>query len=449
MRIGGKQHIRRFSMALLALVVAAGTAQAQEVSRRGSWEIAPFLSGWDDSPEFGPNESEAFVDPEKGVMFGTHFGYHWATGLFLESDIGFVPLETQLADGTRGGLDLLLFGLNLGYDIPLSDDFELFGSVGPGVSQWSPESLDSETNLSLNLGAGARWFLTENFGLRFDAKYRLTPSALEGTTAGLGESFPGESLKAWSFGGGVSIRLGGAKDSDGDGVLDPSDACPNTPEGVRVDATGCPFDTDGDLVVDHMDDCPNTPRGASVDAAGCPSDSDNDGVFDGIDQCPNTPQGADVNASGCPIDSDGDGVFNGIDRCANTPRGTEVDVRGCPIPLPEPEPIVVANVLFEVDSSDLDAAARSTLDRAGRELREQQDVTIELDGHTDSTASEIHNQALSEDRAHAVMNYLISNFGISAERFEVQSFGESNPTSDNGTEDGRRRNRRVEVRVTG
>jgi OmpA-OmpF porin, OOP family len=58
-------------------------------------------------------------------------------------------------------------------------------------------------------------------------------------------------------------------DSDGDGVTDDLDRCPDTPRGVAVDAYGCPLDTDGDGVPDYLDKCPDTPRGASVDARGC------------------------------------------------------------------------------------------------------------------------------------------------------------------------------------
>jgi OmpA-OmpF porin, OOP family len=60
-----------------------------------------------------------------------------------------------------------------------------------------------------------------------------------------------------------------ALDSDGDGVPDDKDKCPNTPRGVKVDAFGCPLDTDQDGVPDYLDKCPNTPKGATVDARGC------------------------------------------------------------------------------------------------------------------------------------------------------------------------------------
>lgn len=58
-------------------------------------------------------------------------------------------------------------------------------------------------------------------------------------------------------------------------------------------------------------------------------DSDGDGVYDDIDKCPNTPKGAPVDSVGCPLDSDGDGVYDYLDKCPNTPKGARVDSRGC------------------------------------------------------------------------------------------------------------------------
>ena len=58
-------------------------------------------------------------------------------------------------------------------------------------------------------------------------------------------------------------------DSDGDGVFDPSDACPGTPAGTKVDARGCELDSDGDGVVDSVDRCPATPPATKVDEFGC------------------------------------------------------------------------------------------------------------------------------------------------------------------------------------
>jgi OOP family OmpA-OmpF porin len=128
-----------------------------------------------------------------------------------------------------------------------------------------------------------------------------------------------------------SVFLQKATDTDGDGVYDHQDRCPNTPVGVKVDQTGCPLDRDCDGVLDYRDACPNTPRGVRVDARGCPSDMDGDGVPDYLDKCPGTPMGVSVDRGGCPVDSDNDGVADDKDSCPGTPAGVPVDKFGCSI----------------------------------------------------------------------------------------------------------------------
>ena len=142
---------------------------------------------------------------------------------------------------------------------------------------------------------------------------------------------------------------GVAKDTDGDGVKDRKDECPDTPAGVRVDSKGCPVDTDRDGIVDYLDKCPDVP---GTDVNGC-QDKDSDGVADNVDNCPDVPgiarfkgcpdsdgdgvadsedkcpneKGSD-RFGGCP-DSDGDGVENSKDKCNDTPKGVKVDANGC------------------------------------------------------------------------------------------------------------------------
>ncbi|PZV76029.1 thrombospondin type 3 repeat-containing protein, partial [Algoriphagus aquaeductus] len=127
-------------------------------------------------------------------------------------------------------------------------------------------------------------------------------------------------------------------DSDGDGVTDDLDLCPNTPEGAVVDVNGCSDsqkDTDADGVTDDLDLCPNTPFCTPVDGDGCSDsqkDSDNDGVTDDLDFCPNTPAESEVDENGCSDsqkDTDADGVTDDLDFCPNTPAESEVDENGC------------------------------------------------------------------------------------------------------------------------
>lgn len=187
------------------------------------------------------------------------------------------------------------------------------------------------TTTTLVTGAGVRIGLTPMLLLRAEGVlYPNRGTTLEGTPPDTVR----KKVRFSNFGInlGVSVMLGSKPipDSDGDGVLNNRDRCPNTPPGAQVDGSGCPADNDGDGVVNGVDRCPNTPTGALVDAAGCPRDSDGDNIADGIDKCPNTPAGVLVDANGCPKDSDADGIPDGLDRCSATPKGATVDALGCP-----------------------------------------------------------------------------------------------------------------------
>lgn len=219
---------------------------------------------------------------------------------------------------------------------------------------------------------------------------------------------------------------------------------------------GAPLDSDGDGVLDRADRCPNTPKGARVDAQGCPLDSDNDGVFDGIDQCPDTPAGVKVNARGCPLDSDGDGVPDSRDNCPTVPAPGTAD--GCPpraaaeppapAPVPEapgaPRILTLEGVNFASDSARLNPESMAVLDNAAQTLKEWGEVKVEVAGHTDSVASDDYNQGLSQRRADVVRAYLIKQ-GVPAERLTAKGYGESSPVADNATAEGRGKNRRVEL----
>lgn len=238
-------------------------------------------------------------------------------------------------------------------------------------------------------------------------------------------------------------------DSDGDGVPDGADDCPDTPPGVVVDTRGCPVDSDGDGVPDGIDRCPDTPVGAVVDEYGCPLDTDGDGVPDGIDRCPDTPAGAVVDEYGCTKDSDGDGVPDHLDECPDTPSGVEVDSRGCPLSAPlfteVRTALVLEGVKFELNSATLTPDSRTRLDRVARSLREWPAVQVEVAGFTDSSGAAAYNRKLSDRRANAVRKYLVDQ-GVSASNLVARGYGEDNPIADNGTAEGRARNRRVVLR---
>ena len=102
------------------------------------------------------------------------------------------------------------------------------------------------------------------------------------------------------------------------------------------------------------------------------------------------------------------------------------------------------NVTFATDSSDLNPAFFDVLKSVGKVITEFDQTVVEVAGHTDSTGSEVHNQALSERRSSTVSQYLQSR-NISTQRLITIGLGESMPVADNSQEMGRQSNRRVEI----
>jgi len=118
-----------------------------------------------------------------------------------------------------------------------------------------------------------------------------------------------------------------------------------------------------------------------------------------------------------------------------------------PAPTPAPAPpqkLVLEGVNFDFDKATLRQEDIAIIDRDITSLDEWGNVNIEVAGHTDSRGSDAYNMNLSQQRAEAVRNYLVSK-GIAADRLSARGYGESQPVADNATDEGRFKNRRVEL----
>jgi OOP family OmpA-OmpF porin len=157
-------------------------------------------------------------------------------------------------------------------------------------------------------------------------------------------------------------------------------------------------------------------------------------------------------------DEDNDGVFDRRDRCPDTPANTPVEHHGCPLPQypasVKPESVQsevitlsdAGDVLFAFNQSELTPAAQSKLDSLMPKLQSADVVSIKVIGHTDSVGSDTYNQALSERRASSVAAYLLSQ-GVAPNKLTSEGKGQSQPVADNETEEGRAKNRRVELHI--
>jgi OmpA-OmpF porin, OOP family len=122
--------------------------------------------------------------------------------------------------------------------------------------------------------------------------------------------------------------------------------------------------------------------------------------------------------------------------------GAAVDANGCPLK----GDVVLEGVNFQTNSAELTGDSKPILDKVAQGLREHPHLTVEVQGHTDSTGSAPYNLALSERRAESVRAYLVSQ-GVSASQLSAKGYGETEPIASNKTVVGRRANRRVVMHV--
>ena len=115
---------------------------------------------------------------------------------------------------------------------------------------------------------------------------------------------------------------------------------------------------------------------------------------------------------------------------------------------------LAADVLFDFDSAAIKPAAMASLERAAGIIRDEAQGEVRVEGHTDSKGANDYNQTLSEQRADAIRDWLVSDGGLAEVTFVTAGFGETHPAVPNekndGSDDslGRQRNRRVEIIIT-
>ncbi len=285
-------------------------------------------------------------------------------------------------------------------------------------------------------------------------------------------------------------QYNGCPDRDGDGIIDRNDECPDVP-GLAA-FNGCP-DTDGDGIPDPKDDCPETP--GLTEFNGCP-DTDGDGLRDIDDRCPDEP--GPVSNQGCPeitLMRMGpgntvlakallqDGKFNFEESFEPTEALfwisghysdtitramiTSPDLRGKmafrdpddvfrfpkeaqAVVLTEEEQEVVNkafdNLEFATGKDLIKTDSYVALDGLAELLTKYPGWKLRIEGHTDNVGNAASNLQLSKKRATAVKNYLVKK-GINANRFEVNWYGQTKPIAPNDTEEGRQKNRRVEMTI--
>jgi outer membrane protein OmpA-like peptidoglycan-associated protein len=200
-------------------------------------------------------------------------------------------------------------------------------------------------------------------------------------------------------------------DRDGDGVLDPDDACPDTPG--LPELQGCP-DSDGDGVGDNVDKCPEVP--GPPENEGCPNDKDGDGITDDKDDCPD--QWGTKENNGCP---------------------KFIEVQGDKIVLKQ-------QIHFQTGRSNIEPGSYGILDEIAAVLKQSPKWVVRVEGHTDTVGRHASNMKLSQARAESCMSYLIQQ-GAGSQQLTAVGYGPDKPVASNNTAVGRAQNRRTEFKI--
>ena len=353
------------------------------------------------------------------------------------------------------------YGAGLGVRYRILDDHKGYRFHMPGdnkTGNWrgnywvdATALLTGEDGLKVpgfEVGAGAELSLVEGLQAGPLVKLTLADNMLV-ATLGISFSFardPGES-----------------QDRDNDGFADAADKCPDQAEDKDgfQDDDGCPeADNDNDGIADAADKCPAQAedKDGFEDDDGCPElDNDADGITDAADKCPAQAEDKDgfQDEDGCPeADNDNDGILDAADKCpleAETLNGKD-DADGCPekeatVFITKEKVTITDKVFFETGKATLQKKSDALLNEVANVLKNFPRVKkVRVEGHTDDKGKAEQNQKLSEERARAVVAFLVKK-GVAKERLEAAGFGSTRPVDAADSDEAREKNRRVEFTI--
>ncbi|WP_084694754.1 OmpA family protein [Pontibacter korlensis] len=469
--------ICRLAFALAFLLMAGPDVFAQSSDQKTNLQIygsaLQYKGDITGDDEFGDLEWGGGISLNRYLSPSFDAGLHLTYGSTEDTGIG--SMAGSMFDAQMGtamlGLRLKMYGTILKEDAFIGPYLQIAGGgawakTDATRADGTMQQDDKFFTTAARGGAGIRFRFSDAVSAFVETNYMIIgQDKIDGYDVGDNDRFLMHNV-------GLGFNLGKAKDTDGDGVPDRRDDCPDTPTGVQVDKRGCPVDTDGDGVPDYQDECPSEAGVANLNGCpdrdgdgvadkndqcpdeagtaatnGCP-DSDNDGVADAQDKCPDTPAGVQVGPDGCPVDSDGDGVPDNEDACPNS-AGT-AETKGCPELDEATLKLIEEKVRFEFDRARVQDSYKQLLDSITVALQKYPDHVLLIKGHADHIGSEEYNQALSERRAEAVKEYLIQQGVQNPDRLVTKGYGETQPLvkvnerlSRRRTEKQRAQNRRV------
>ena len=399
-------------------------------------------------------------------LAGIRLAYFFLPWLGAEADLNMVMAETkERADHpTRRAAHIYSGRLQLMFQLPNASPVVPYVSIGDGFGHLSSEYLGSDTDYPPFIGAGLRFLAGDSLTLRIDGRWMRAPTPHDPYTlnCNLGELMIGVSFRPTRRRAEAVPPPPPAIDSDGDGLLDHQDRCPNEAEDLDgfEDSDGCPdLDNDGDGIADIQDKCALEPedKDGFADEDGC-ADPDNDGdsIADAQDTCPLEPEDKDgfEDEDGCPDpDNDGDGFADAQDKC---PTESEVingvdDDDGCPdrgnsLVVVSPDRLeLLEPIAFR--RSTLLKSSFNVLGQIGATLRAHPEILrLRITVHVQPSKKPDRDRQLSQQRAQAIRDWLI-RYGIDEKRLDARGFGGTKPLVPPSSRGAKVINERIELIV--
>ena len=360
--------------------------------------------------------------------------------------------------------DAIQFGVGISFGYAISKSIIPSLTIGASYLIFSPKDSDlkvlkynqqgfyDKNIFLLSLEGSVKIEISERFGINLLLAYNPT------TTDNLEDISASNNNDSFLSGMvGLSYAFSGNFDSDGDGIKDNIDLCPDDPEDFDgfEDQDGCPdLDNDNDGILDINDKCSNDAEDFDgfQDEDGCPDlDNDADGIMDTNDKCPDQAEDLDgfEDEDGCPDpDNDADGILDIYDKCPNEPetKNNFEDEDGCPDNDVQQETFyqfyLRGDDTFNNGSSNIKESAKLVLDEIASYIQNQIGSKWRIEGHMDNQGAVSGIKKLSYNRAKAVYDYLVFQ-GVAANQLEVYGLGDSLPIGNNNTPEGRSANKRI------
>ncbi len=361
--------------------------------------------------------------------------------------------------------DVILLGFGGSYSYSIDNQIFPFIQLGLAYLWFSPKDENGTPTIdnTSNVYKKTTFEFNAELGVKFSLSKKVSISLLGGahfpSSDFLDDIAAGKNNDVYYTGMvGVSFSPFVPVDSDGDGIFDDKDMCPDEPEDVDgfEDWDGCPdLDNDRDGVPDVQDLCPDEPEDIDGfhDNDGCPdTDNDLDGIPDIKDKCPNEAEDFDgfLDEDGCPeLDNDKDGIADLDDMCPNQAENFNgfQDEDGCPDQL-KIASIKVINYqgeeIFYERSAKIRPEGAQKLNEALEIMNIVPDSKWRIEGHMDSQGTEQFIRKMSFERAEAVKDYFIEH-GIAPERLTIYGMSDDFPVGNNNTDEGRKMNRRIVI----